>query len=658
MSKIFILLIFLSAGNAAFAQEKLRISSPDGNIIFKIYAYNTVPSYSVSYKSNSIIEESQINMHFAETGKMHQAYITAIAAITEVLDNYNLIIGKTAKVKTKYRRTVISFSDKTNPAYFLQIEIKLFNDAVAFRYLFPAKKANETFTILDENTSFNFAGNPVIKALLVPNYITSHEGLYTTVPLSSIKNDTLMDMPALFQFPHHIYAAVTEANLQDYAGMYLCKTDGILATKLSPLPGQAVIKVRAVKTFHSPWRVILISDRLGALIESNVLTSLCPQTLYKNTAWIKTGTTTFPWWNGTVVPANINGGNNFETNKYFIDFCTANNIKYHTVVEFGGHEWYSNDGEGYQPGKNYDVTKPVDGLNMKQVCDYAKSKNVGIRVWVHWKALYPLLDEAFKTFEEWGLAGMMVDFMDRDDQEMVNIQTEILQKAAAHHLHIQFHGAYKPTGLSRTYPNEFTREGTLNYENHKWNKLVTPNADLDVVFTRLLAGSTDYHLGGFNALPVSKFVVQNIKPYTMGTRCHMLAMYVVLENEQGMLCDYPAAYLGEPGFEVLRNIPTTWNETKVLNAEVDKFITVARRKNNNWYIASIADSTGKIINIDCSFLLKGKNYNAKIYSDASDANEYANHLTIKKIKVNNATKLSLKMQPGGGNIIILQQIEK
>jgi alpha-glucosidase len=194
---------------------------------------------------------------------------------------------------------------------------------------------------------------------------------------------------------------------------------------------------------------------------------------------------------------------------------------------------------------------------MKEICDYAASKGVGVRVWVHWWALYPKLDTAFVLFEKWGLKGMMVDFMDRDDQEMVNIQTEILQKAAAHHLHIQFHGAYKPTGINRTYPNEFTREGTLNYEADKWTDGgLSPDHDINMPFTRMLAGSTDYHLGGFRAVPPEKFRTPHYTaPQVLGTRCHMLAMYVVLENYLQMVCDYPAAYEGQDGFEFIKAIP-------------------------------------------------------------------------------------------------------
>ena len=648
---------FLFLSLYTFAQKTMQLSSPDGNIVFTLSANETVPAYSISYKKSIIIQQSSLNVVIEGMGLLQKAVINKVAAIKEVNENYILAVGKASRVNNHYRQTVISLQDKINAAYKIDIEIKVFNDGLAFRYLFPKQKSKTSLVLLDEKTDFNFTGDPIVKALPLPNFTSSHEGFYITAPLSKFQEDTLMDIPALFQLPHKIYVAITEAALLDYAGMYLIKNKGIISSRLSPLPNQTAIKVKATFPHKSPWRVFLISDRMGALIESNIITSLNEPSKIKDTRWLQPGTTTFPWWNGTIIPDSVKGGNNFETNKYYIDFCAANNIKYHTIVEYGGHEWYTNDGEGYQPGKNFDITKPVEGLDMKRICDYAKTKNVGVRVWTHWKALYPKLDEAFAIFEKWGLSGMMVDFMDRDDQEMVNIQTEILQKAAAHHLHIQFHGAYKPTGLHRTYPNEFTREGAMNYEYDKWDKLITPNRDIDIPFTRMLAGSTDYHLGGFNALPVEKFIAQNSKPYVMGTRCHMLAMYVVLENYQGMVCDYPDAYIGQPGFEVLQHMPVTWDETKVLEAEVGKYIAIARRNKNSWYIGTITDSIARKISINLNFLPAGK-YVATMYSDAADANENANHLTQQNIMVDKNKIIPLSLAAGGGNIVILKKLKK
>ena len=262
---------------------------------------------------------------------------------------------------------------------------------------------------------------------------------------------------------------------------------------------------------------------------------------------------------------------------------------------------------------------------MQEICNYARSKGVDIRVWVHWQALYPQLEKAFSQFEKWGIKGMMVDFLNRDDQEMVNIQVEILQRAAAHHLHIQFHGAYKPTGLSRTYPNEFTREGTLNYENDKWGNLITPDDDISIPFTRLLAGATDYHLGGFHAVSAAQYKEQVTRPFVLGTRCHMLAMYVVLESYLGMVCDYPGAYLGQPGFEFIQQVPTVWDETRVPAADVGAYVCIARRKGKDWYLGAINNSTARDITVPLAFLPEGS-YTALIYSDASDVGQYPDHL--------------------------------
>jgi alpha-glucosidase len=647
---------FLFAPVYLFAQPKIHVTSPDGNIVFDLAIQAGIPVFSIAYKKNKLIENSSINLDIEGLGTFQQAFIDKPPVFKEINENYKLVVGKASVVNNHYHQVTISLQDKINAGYQLGIEARVFNDGVAFRYLFPKQKGKTSFILLEERTQIRFTTDPIVKALLLPNFTTSHEGLYTTAPLTTIKEETLIDMPALFQLDK-TFVAITEAALLDYAGMYLIKKQGILCSQLSPLPGQKEIKVKALLPHSSPWRVLLISDRIGTLIESNIITSLNAPSAIKDVSWLKPGTTTFPWWNGTIIPDNIVGGNNFETNKYYIDFCAANNIKYHSVVEYGGHEWYTNDGEGYQPGNHVDITKPVEGLDMKRICDYGKQKNVGIRVWTHWKALYPKLDTAFAVFEKWGLSGMMVDFMDRDDQEMVNIQTEILQKAAKHHLHIQFHGAYKPTGLGRTWPNEFTREGAMNYEYDKWDTLVTPNADLNIIFTRMLAGSTDYHLGGFRALPVSKFVVQNIRPYVMGTRCHMLAMYVVLENYLSMVCDYPDAYIGQPGFEVIKNMPTTWDETHVPAAEVDKYVSIARRKKENWYIGTITNNTGRDVSINLSFLPAGK-YTAEIYNDAADANENANHLVKQTKVVDKNTNLKLALAPGGGNIILLKKIKK
>ena len=510
----------------------------------------------------------------------------------------------------------------------------------------------------DENTAFNVVDNPKFLGMYLPSYQTSHEATYSHVKYEEIKERNLMDMPALFEYPNHIFMAITEAAVRDYAGMYLWKENGCLQGKLSPKLNQEQIKVEASLPHQSPWRVFMISDRVGALIESDLLTNLNEPCKIEDTSWIKPGKTTFTWWNGNVTPdTTFLGGNNFPTNKYYIDFAARNGLDFHSIYGYAEQPWYTDDGTWFGfPGENSDITKPVSSLNMQEICDYAKSQGVQIHLWSNWKPLYAKIDEAFALFEKWGVVGMMIDFMDRDDQEMIRIQEEFLAKAAKHHLFVQFHGSSKPSGLHRTYPNEFTREGTLNYENFKGCMVTTADHDISMPFTRLLAGAADYHLGGFRALPKDKFKIQQSNPYVTSTRCHMLAMYVVLESYLGMICDTPEAYEGQPGFEFLQTVPTTWDKTVVPDASVNEYVAVARRHGDDWYVGAINNSQARDVEIALDFLGKG-DYKVTLYKDARDTDTNPNHLIKETLTVTAKDKITVPLASDGGAAMHIQPVD-
>ena len=650
----FILISLILISICAYGQREMSVASPDKSIVFNLKMTDTAPLYKVSYKGKPILRYSGLQFNFLEGGKFPLNLKSAKPVYTQKIESYELVVGKNKKITSRYTQMVVAMEENTGLKRKINLVVRVFNDGIGFRFEFPEQEW-KSYTLTNEQTEFNIDGNPIVRSLLLPNYTTSHEGEYSVLPLNNIKNDTLMDVPTLFELENGNFVAITEAALSNYAGMYLVRKNGKLVSSLSPLPGQTEVKVKASIPHQTPWRVLMINDRIGALIESNILTNLNEPCKINDVSWIKPGKTTWPWWNGNITPdTNWTPGNNFETNKYYIDFCANNHLEYHSVVEYGGHEWYKSDGENFFPGPNTDVTKPVPGLNMQQICDYGKQKGVGIRVWVHWQALYPRLEAAFTQFEKWGISGLMVDFMDRDDQEMVNMQEEILRRAAAHKLHIQFHGAYKPTGMHRTWPNEFTREGAMNYEYDKWSDLMTPDHDINIPFTRMLAGSTDYHLGGFRAVPKSKFKIQYSRPLVMATRAHMLAMYVVLENYLGMVCDYPDAYIGQPGFDFIQQVPTTWDETKVMDAKVGEWICIARRKGEQWFIGSITNSTSREINLHLDFLTSGES-EATIYADATDTNENPNHLKISTIPVKQGDIIKLKLESGGGGAIVIRR---
>jgi alpha-glucosidase len=683
------------------------------------------PEYDVIYRGLRLVEHSPLSMRFAQPPYTHpfgRFLFPSRAVVSEGGDDYTLVVGKTGAVHDRYRQAVIPLIElpltglmtdsmgvwrkvKVNyPGRRIDFVVKVFNDGLAFRWVIPEQAGWTSLELLDEGSSFRVVGDPLLMASFREGFTTSHEGLYTKGRFSQVKEDTLMDMPIFLDFDKgtggvgkdfggsggrgetHIYAAITEARLVDYAGMYLVRHGDMLKSELSPLPGQpggpvpvdgpvgagagveaesgrvgdleagkvVAVRVKAVLPHQTPWRVLLLGSRAGALVESNIITDLNDDCAIKDVSWIRPGKTDFHWWNGDIVAdTGFQPGINFETNQYYIDFCARNGIDYHSVIGYGGIAWYTNDGVSYDAGPHADVTRPIPGLDMKAICDYAKGKGVGIRVWVHWRALWPMVDSAFAQFERWGIRGMMVDFLNRDDQEMVNIQTAILQKAAAHHLHIQFHGAYKPTGLSRTYPNEFTREGTLNYENDKWGRPITPDDDLNVVFTRLLAGPTDYHLGGFRAVTPAGYLAHFTRPFVLGTRCHMLAMYVVLESYMGMVCDYPEAYEGQEGFDFLRAVPTTWDETKAPVAVPGERVTVARRKGDEWWVGTINNGVGREVLLRLDWLPRGR-YEATIYSDAPDAGVNPNHLVRESRMVSGGDSVVLRLAPGGGQVMRLR----
>lgn len=644
-----ILLLLLS--QYVLAQKTVSLLSPDGRLTFSLKLSDEYPSYKIMFKKQILIKDSPLGFDF-DNGTFGTGLKINKPIYRTGSETYELVVGKTKTVHSQYKEVTIPFEEKKAQGRKINMVVRAFDDGIAFRYEFPKQPDWSSYIMYDENTTFNLEGNPKALTLFLPSYTSSHEGSYTHLNYNDIEENKLMDMPIMLEYPNNIFMSITEAAVVDYAGMYLMKENGMFVGKLSPLPGQTKIKVKADIPHRTPWRVISISDRVGAIIESNILTNLNEPCKIEDTSWLRPGKTTFTWWNGNVVPdTTFAPGNNFDTNKYYIDFAARSGLDYHSIYGYAEQPWYVDDGFDFgTPGPNSDITKPIKPLDMKAICKYAHSQGVGIHLWINWKPLYAKIDEAFALFQEWGISGMMVDFMDRDDQEMIRIQEEILAKAAKHHLFIQFHGSSKPSGLHRTYPNEFTREGTMNYEGYKWGAEINADHDISMPFTRLIAGATDYHLGGFRAVPENKFKVQFTNPLVTSTRCHMLAMYVVLESYLGMVCDTPPSYEGQPGFDFIQKLPTVWDEIKVLNASVNEYITIARRNGDSWYIGSLNNSEARALSVTLDFL-DNKEYTADTYADSKDVDVNPNHLVKLTKKVKKGDVIELPLAASGGSVI-------
>jgi alpha-glucosidase len=290
---------------------------------------------------------------------------------------------------------------------------------------------------------------------------------------------------------------------------------------------------------------------------------------------------------------------------------------------------------------------------MPAILAHAREKKVGVWLWAHWTDINRQMDEAFSLFEKWGIAGVKIDFMDRDDQWMVDFYRRVLKKAADHHLMIDLHGAYKPDGIRRTWPNLLTREGVMGAEYNKWSARITPDHNVTLPFTRMLAGPMDYTPGGFRNATREQFEARNRQPMVMGTRAHQLALYPIFESALQMVSDFPEAYKGQKEFAFIKAVPAIWDETRVVNGKPGDYITVARRRGREWFVGSITGWKPNELEVPLEFLGRG-DFIAEIYSDAADANVNPTHITSEEKRVTAATVLHVKMANGGGQAIHLR----
>ncbi len=503
-----------------------------------------------------------------------------------------------------------------------------------------------------EDTEFRAAGEPKLLYNTLDGFQTSHESLYQLAPLDAVPNQKLIDCPALLAWTDGQAAAITEARVRHFAGMYLERPsphDTVLRSRLSPSLQRGAAAVTAAEALESPWRVIMLGDSAGALLESNLLMCLNDPP-HGDFNWVRPGKTTFDWWNGEfeedyklAEPTATFVGRH----KKYIDFCAEHGIAYHTICG-DGRPWYPQTSTDYStPSPDADVRRSRAELDLPAILAYGRDRGVGIRLWMHWKPLAEHLEEACAEYAKWGVAGLMIDFLDRDDQEMIEFTERVLACAARHHLHVQIHGSSKYSGEQRTYPNLFNREGVLNLEYLKWGSLCTPDHNVNVAYTRGLAGPVDYHLGGFRSTSRAAFQPELLSPVVLGTRCHHMALYLVFENPMPMLADRPDHYEGQAGFDFLSKMPTTWDETRFVAGAPGEYVVLARRHGSEWFLGGITNWTPRTLDVPLTFLGLGT-YAATLHVDGSLDEERPNEISQVSKDVNPQSRLTISVAPGGG----------
>jgi alpha-glucosidase len=670
-------LLALSAASALTAQAvnggPVKVGSPDGQISLLLSDAGTPASgaapastdltYTVDFHGKRLMESGRLGLNLVGQPALGPGMHLAASEPESADETYTIPVGKTSSVRNHYNGVLATFEDQSGRK--LNIEVRAFNDGVAFRYVVPDQPSLKQVRIANELTEFTYAKDASSYPLILEGYQSSYEDTYQLREVSGLHPDWLIGLPFLAEEPGLGWVAITEADIDNYAGMYLRRDKQFLSHRvkadLSPLANHAGevqqgVAVETVTPFQSPWRVLMIGDDPGRLIESNIILNLNPPSKIADTSWIKAGKSAWDWWSGEAAPSvSFKTGMNTATMKHYIDFASASGFPY-MLIDAGWAMAADRKGpEDYS--RLADITRVTPEIDMPELLRYAKEKNVKIWLWSHWTSVDKYMDTAFPLFEKWGIAGVKIDFMNRDDQWMVGFYHRVIESAAAHHLMIDFHGAYKPDGLRRTYPNLINREGVMGKEYLKMSARTTPEHNTALPFTRMLAGPMDYTPGAFGNSNRENFVQRSFMPMSLGTRAQELALYVVFESPFEMVSDYPEHYAGQKEFNFIKQVPCTWDEVHAIGGEPMEWISLARRSGADWYVGSLTNWDERDVDIPLNFLGNG-NYAAEIYADAPDSATEATHTTLSKVPVDRSTVLHVHMVSGGGNAMWIHPAEK
>ena len=657
MKKIIFLLILLQTGSGIFAADSLLVNSPDKKITVAIYFKDKI-SYTVRYNNELILLPSTIDL-------MVEGYKNLSAGIkikSKKLEAVNETISSPVPEKRKiipnqYNQLSIQFSQPYSLLF------RVYNDGVAYRIITRFK---DSVIINNEEATFSFnAGKKILLPIVstrtdVDNFHTSFEELYQLKNIDSLPSTAFAYSPVLVGTGNEIKIAITESDLEDYPGMFLGGTGtnsikGVFApyplqTKLSvggEFSQEQVIQrasyIAKTKGSRSlPWRVLMIAAEDKSLPGNDIVYRLAAPSKLRDVSWINPGKGTDEWIIGiNLFNVPFKTGVNTATYKYYIDF--ARQFGFQRIMMDAGWSDYK------------DLFRINPDINMDTLAAYAKSKDIKISMWTLCSTLDKQLDSALDQFNKWGVDFIMTDFMDRDDQLMVNFYERITKTCADHKIMIMFHGAFPPKGFNRTWPNSITREGVLGSEYNIWSDKPTPEHDVTLPFTRMLAGPMDYEPGILDNATKEQFKPINKKVMSQGTRCHQLAMFVVYESPIQIFSGNPSQGLMEPAFmQLLGDIPTTWDETKILEAKVSDYIITARKKGEDWYIGGMTDWTAREFNLPLNFLADGM-YDATLCSDGINADNYPSDYIIKQFSFDKSGNFNIKMAQGGGFVLKLSK---
>ena len=648
-------LMFLMCELTWASEQIVSVSSPDKRTEVKIALGERI-TYSLFYDGNILIAPSPVSLELYD-GKVIGANPNLIKQKTVTVDNIvRPLYGKNAAIKESYTELNLTFRDNYS------VTFRAYNEGIAYRFTTFFK---DSLTVKNEEATFVFPQNckGYYRKGKKNNYL--YEAVYENAELSKIDSGRVAIVPLLVQIPDGPKIAITESDITDYPGMYLTAEGNTLKGSFRNFPLQTNIdnhrewSVLVTKTTDYiarisgnrsfPWRIMMISNSDKELMNNELVFLLAPgQREDLDFSWVKTGMIVNDWWNlwwdkspgssgvQEVILSGIDfkSGTNLSTYKYFIDYAIKNNIEF-VNIDYG---WCD----------PYDFSKIHPNLDLPKLLAYSKEKNKRFFMWCIAKTLYHDLEKNMEMFENWGVAGLKVDFFERDDQLGEQDYHRIAESAARHHLLIEYHGATNPAGLSRAFPNVLTFEAVYGSEQNMGGNRADPQHNVTIPFLRGIAGPFDYAPGGMNNVSKPHFHPFNGFPMTLGTRAHQIAMFVIYYSPLQFMCDVPSNYIREPVcLDFIKNIPTVWDLSYPLDSRIGEYVAVAHKKGTDWVVGAMTNWTARTLKIKCDFLESGE-YEAEIFRDGINADINGNDYKTERIMIKSGEEISCDMAPGGG----------
>ena len=658
MKKNLFLLLFLSLGLLLQAKDYV-VTSPDGSVTVTVSDGDAV-SYWVDCNGIVLLEPSFISMTLQDGtvfGGKDKFRVTR-RTVDESFDVQNF---KRARVRDHFNELTLS-------AKRYDIIFRAYDDGIAYRFVAKGRKGETV--VVAEQAEFAFPEDwnlyvPYVardNSSFEPQFFSSFESTYSHHPLSKWEKGRLAILPLTVEAAGGIKVCVTESDLLDYPGMYLYNGNGstTLTGVYAPYPDkveqgghnmlQGLVRTRkdyiakGPASWAFPWRTLIIAREDKQLAESDMTWRLGRPAAAGDWSWVKPGKVAWDWWNDwNLYGVDFEAGINTETYKYYIDFASAHGIEY-VILD-----------EGWAVNLQADLMQVVPEIDLPALCRYAEQKNVGLILWAGYWAFNRDMEGVCRHYSQMGIKGWKIDFMDRDDQPMVQFYEKAAATAAKYRMLCDFHGAFKPAGIQRTYPNVLNFEGIHGLENMKWSTSAVDQVTYDVTvpFTRYVAGPADYTQGAMHNATRRNYYPSNSEPMSQGTRCHQLAEYLIFDAPLTMLCDSPSNYMQEPECtDFIASIPTEWDETVALDGKIAEYVVIARRSGSTWYIGALGNWDARDLTVDLS-PLGIQHVEGEAFVDGANAHRAARDYRKVETSVHGAV-WKVHLAPGGGAVLVIK----